>query len=695
MRLINFRTFPIIFALTAVGVLFSLTACFLFPLGVALLGCLTAGIIALGVMCAVRRETYKAITFMLALAVSAVTCAMFFVTAEDYANPEVGEKLIIGRVTEHYEYTDDGFIATLTDLSFDGMPISGNAELYLNGARESFYETECGYIIGMRAEPIGIELFGGSVNVSAVRSGLKYRIYADSDKLAGIEPGEGTPLETMRIGLREHLLYAMGDEAGSVAYGMTAGDRFLLSDEVSDTFAKTGIGHILAVSGLHIGLIAALITRLLSLCRLPMPINRIITTVLLLAYVVFTGGSPSAVRAFIMYTIFLFAPVFGRRDPLNSLCLAGTVCLCISPYYLFDCGFLMSMCAVGGLILFSSATAKFLQNKLKLPKFAANAVSAALSVQLAITPVTAVFFKQLYLYSLPVNALFMGALGAMFSFLVLCLPLSFALPALLVPSGFFIKLMLGACSVLSGLPAASITIQLSPLALALPAVLFLMSRFVMSPHKKFVNLVLTAVLFTVAIGSENGLKDTDAMLAVGGSDTLTVIYDGDERYLIGDLTDADAAVNAIRRSRVSETRFTVYTTTLNEKTAEGITELSRTFDITEVRFAMSGDISGLKTIAATEIPLVGTERSDGKFDVATVGGKVRGWLYTSHGKTAFVSDGFAPEFVTEAADVVRCKYAYEKTPSAVYMTSWSGGDYVTDYNSSYMFDFSIGKVRKV
>ncbi len=695
MRLINFRPFQIIFTLTAVGVLFSLTAYFMFPLGVALLGCTAAGTIALAVINIVRRDVYKVVTFAIALAAVIATCIQFFATAADYDNAEVGEKLIIGRVTEHYEFDGDRFVATLSDLSFDGKEIGGNAELYLSGADESFYEVECGYIVGVRAEPTGIELFGSSVNASAVRSGLKYRIYADADELAGVEPGEGAPLEVIRVGLREHLLSAMGDEAGAVAYGMTAGDRFLLSDEISDAFAKTGIGHILAVSGLHIGLIAALITRLLSLCRLPAPASRIITTVLLVAYVIFTGGSPSAIRAAIMYTIFLFAPLFGRNDPLNSLCLAGTVCLCISPYYLFDCGFLMSICAVGGLILFSAPFSKFMRSKLKLPKFVANAISASVSVQLAITPVTAVFFKQLYIYSLPVNALFMGALGAMFSFFVLCLPLSFALPALLLPSKFLINTMLGACSLVSGLPAASITIQLAPLALALPVLLFFMSRFVMAPHKKFVNLVLTIALCAVAVGSENGLKYTNALIAVGGSDTLTVICDGDERYLIGDLTDANAVVSALRRSRVSETKFVVYATALDEAVAKSITELADKLDVAEVRFALRGDISGLKTIAATDIPLVGIERSDGKFDVAEVNKTVCGWLYTSGGKTAFVSDGFAPEYVTEAADIVRCKYAYNKVRNVNYFTSWKGGDYVTSYDSSYVYDFSNGKIREV
>lgn len=86
----------------------------------------------------------------------------------------------------------------------------------------------------------------------------------------------------------------MGDDAGAVAYGMIAGDRYLLDDEISDSFSRTGIGHILSVSGIHVGLMAMIAARLLSMLPLPKAVGRGFTTLLLAAYTVFTGGSPGA-----------------------------------------------------------------------------------------------------------------------------------------------------------------------------------------------------------------------------------------------------------------------------------------------------------------------------------------------------------------------------------------------------------------
>lgn len=696
MRLINFRPFLAVFALTATGILFAPVAVYFPPLGIALIACLIVGTGAWLTVSALRGRPVKAVTAGIALAAVAATCAAFFFILD--ARPAFEENRtyeVTGRVTEHYAYDGLGrtYAASLDSLVIDGEPTDGVIDLTVSEADIAFAEVGCGYTLSFSSELLAAELVGeGGVNASAARSGLIARAYADT---AEVEPGVPEAMETVRLNLRSHLFSAMGDDAGAVAYGMIAGDRYLLDDEISDSFSRTGIGHILSVSGIHVGLMAMIAARLLSMLPLPKAVGRGFTTLLLAAYTVFTGGSPSAVRALIMCAVALWAPMFGRNDPLNSLMLAATVCLCVSPFYLFECGYLLSVSAVLGLVLFSDGIKKFLV-RLKMPDKAAGGLASSTAVQLTIAPATAAFFSRFYIWSLPVNAVMMGALGLVFTLLVACLPFSLLLPVLLAPCGWLITALVGVCKFVSALPLAAVTLHVSALAFVIPVLMFFASRFVMWPHRKFAVLAVALSICAVAAGSENGLHETNALLAVGGSGTLTVVYDGGDRYLLGDLTDGGRAAAALDRARCCDEGFIVYTTDLGKETALGILDFHDEKRVTEVRFALGGDMSGIRTLVGAGIPVTGVEYTDGVFDVAQTSGRVTGWMYARSGRAAYISAEGEPTGVEAAADVIRCRYDDDPASGPVYLTSYgTGGTTVTDYYSSYLYDFSSGTLRRV
>ena len=136
---------------------------------------------------------------------------------------------------------------------------------------------------------------------------------------------------------------------------MMLGQKHELSDEQDTRFMQSGTMHLFAISGLHIAAIAVGIETLLALLRIPRWPRFVFSTILLWLYVDITGGSPSAVRAFVM--VFLFHAAGVLRVPVNPIATLGTaafVTLVLEPMQLFSASFQMSYGIVAALILLGS-----------------------------------------------------------------------------------------------------------------------------------------------------------------------------------------------------------------------------------------------------------------------------------------------------------------------------------------------------
>lgn len=140
------------------------------------------------------------------------------------------------------------------------------------------------------------------------------------------------------------------------AIAILLGERAYLPDSLMDSFSKAGMAHILALSGMHIGIIASIVMALL----LPLNIwggyklRLIITTTLLWLYAFLTGMSPSTVRACIMISAACVAALCERqRSVVNALALAAILILLLSPNALFEAGFQLSFLCVFALIAFA------------------------------------------------------------------------------------------------------------------------------------------------------------------------------------------------------------------------------------------------------------------------------------------------------------------------------------------------------
>lgn len=151
---------------------------------------------------------------------------------------------------------------------------------------------------------------------------------------------------------------------------MLLGQKHELSPDQRQLFLNNGTMHLFAISGLHIGVIAACIHYLLTLCRVKRRSRPLITLVTVLAFIATTGGSASSWRALLMIACFYFVHATRRQvSPLNALALSALIYLLILPNQLLQAGFQMSYLTVASILLFGVPLSNFLNRK--TPLFAA------------------------------------------------------------------------------------------------------------------------------------------------------------------------------------------------------------------------------------------------------------------------------------------------------------------------------------
>jgi competence protein ComEC len=152
---------------------------------------------------------------------------------------------------------------------------------------------------------------------------------------------------TLRLGA------APNSELANVYVAMLLGRKIELSKAQIERYRMTGTMHFFAISGLHIGVIATVIAQFLLLIRVPRAMAPWIGLPLLYLYVEITGGSPSAIRAFLMAAFFWSSFACQRqRSPFSALMCSAILVLIIDPNQLWSLGFQLSYTVVLSILLF-------------------------------------------------------------------------------------------------------------------------------------------------------------------------------------------------------------------------------------------------------------------------------------------------------------------------------------------------------
>ncbi|MBA7594376.1 ComE operon protein 3 [subsurface metagenome] len=231
-------------------------------------------------------------------------------------------------------------------------------------------------------------------------------LYPEIEVLA---TGQGfKPLEwvySLRNSLSESIAQAMPEPQASLVQGILLGIRYNIPTEVRTDFTTTGTAHLLAISGLHLSIVAGI---LLSIGIWLFGKKRYIYIWLALGiiwlYALLTGMHPPVVRGAIMASLFFSAELLGRqRTAITSLAFAAAVMVGVDPPILLDAAFQLSFLAIAGLIFIApplralgrravKATIGEERRGVSLANIVSDSFSVTLAATIAVWPVVAHYF---------------------------------------------------------------------------------------------------------------------------------------------------------------------------------------------------------------------------------------------------------------------------------------------------------------
>ena len=280
-------------------------------------------------------------------------------------------------------------------------------------------------------------------------------------RIVSVDEGSPGPLLRLRNGLLASIAPAT-DPARSLIGGVVCGrSAELRAQPAGDWFSVTGTAHLIAVSGSHLAIVGFVIESALQKTRLSRGLQRGLLVLALAAYAVFTGASPSAVRACCMVAATLVANGAGRRrHGLSALFVTMAIFVLLRPTVLFEMGFQLSCASVFAILCFCPY-ATYALVELGVPSGVASILSATLCSQLATLPVTIPTFGTFSLIAPLANAVIGPVISVLLASSVVLVPCS--LVPLLSRVALVVPMIVARCALFfeqlfAAVPGASVSV---------------------------------------------------------------------------------------------------------------------------------------------------------------------------------------------------------------------------------------------
>lgn len=262
--------------------------------------------------------------------------------------------------------------------------------------------------------------------------------------------------------LRRYTDMGFSGQSYAVLAAMTLGDKSSLSDRLKEDYSVSGASHILALSGLHLGIIYAILS-LIFLRRRWQIASQVLILLAIWTYVFIVGMSASVVRSAVMITVYSFVSLLNRNKmSLNTLAVAAVVILIVNPLYLYDVGFQMSFAAVFFIILFYRPVLNLMPGcVMGIPVIRQiwQMMSVSLAAQIGVAPLIAFYFGRFSCYFLLTNIIVVPAATIILYGAVLMAALSFVPYLQTLLSALLLKVVVllnSGVSFVAELPGASI-----------------------------------------------------------------------------------------------------------------------------------------------------------------------------------------------------------------------------------------------
>lgn len=270
----------------------------------------------------------------------------------------------------------------------------------------------------------GIQLFQKPTNLGQFNEydyykGKNYdcKMYADSIQIANYKQSKLKEyLRKLKVNWQKIYQQQLPKSQAGVIEAMVLGEKTNLDSEIKELYQKNGIGHIMAISGLHISFWGMGIYRLLKRLGLGEKFSVFFSIIVIYLYGMMTGFSVSAVRAVIMMILALIAHIVGRTyDMLSAMSFSGIITLLCNPMQVRNCGFLLSYGAIIGVGVCYPILKEIFNSKSKL----IDCILVTISIQIVLLPVTAWFFYEIPLYGSFLNLLVLPAMSLLLTISIL------------------------------------------------------------------------------------------------------------------------------------------------------------------------------------------------------------------------------------------------------------------------------------
>lgn len=260
--------------------------------------------------------------------------------------------------------------------------------------------------------------------------------------------------------------YGLRPKEASIVRSMVLGDRSRMPEDLEEDFRRSGITHILAISGQHVAILAAMVYFVLRFLAVP-PLIRVPSTLALIwLYIIVAGAPPSAVRAGVVATLVLAATLLDRQvSPLHFMTTMLAAVLAYNPDLVYSTGFQLSVAAVFGILLLRKPLKSLLEATVfvplpRTPEILKNLMSISLAAQISTAPIIASTFGEVSLIGTLTNLIAVPLSGPILTLGLLGSVAGNALPALAYPinytNGFLVTLVEWTAQAASALPFAAV-----------------------------------------------------------------------------------------------------------------------------------------------------------------------------------------------------------------------------------------------
>ena len=237
---------------------------------------------------------------------------------------------------------------------------------------------------------------------------IDYQGFVREDAWDVLQKDQGSPILSWAFAKRAQFLNILktnlkGGNEIAVGSALILGFKEGLNEELKTAYANTGAMHVLAVSGLHVGLIWGFVVMLIGWIRWRNPVWKwikvLFTLMCLWIFALITGASPSVLRAATMFSFVIVGTGIGRSVSIYNTLAASAFCLLLyNPFLIKEVGFQLSYLAVIGIVYFQPKVYRLWFIKNKAGNFFWKLTAVAIAAQLTTFPLSLYYFHQFPLY---------------------------------------------------------------------------------------------------------------------------------------------------------------------------------------------------------------------------------------------------------------------------------------------------------